>query len=344
MAIQASLVYEADDGNKNDLALDTGVKSTIGRHPQCTLFVNQPSVSRRHARVWYDGKNWIVEDLKSSNGTFVNNQRIERETLNEGDEVRCGDFKITFLMEDFTREVGDVAPAPSAPRLVGAIRSQASIPQVDPQVVSRPTIGIADAFPSQATDLGNGAGLSRQDAEVVELEKQLEEFRAQVSDLEKKNQELKAANESLEAKNAEGADDLAQARAREDALREELEESKQTIAANEQSPNLDEFVDELSEIYEDLDVYTAETNLKLRLSRSFIDDISSMGEFVDSLRNDPDARGPLAQKIKTFVDQADAAQVTSMMLSSIDEAQKATRSNRRIVRLLKEILRPHLGR
>ena len=69
-----------------------------------------------------------------------------------------------------------------------------------------------------------------------------------------------------------------------------------------------------------------------------------MGEFVDSLRNDPDARGPLAQKIKTFVDQADAAQVTSMMLSSIDEAQKATRSNRRIVRLLKEILRPHLGR
>ena len=74
---------------------------------------------------------------------------------------------------------------------------------MDPQVVSRPTIGIADAFPSQATDLGNGAGLSRQDAEVVELEKQLEEFRAQVSDLEKKNQELKAANESLEAKNAE---------------------------------------------------------------------------------------------------------------------------------------------
>ncbi|MGC6416289.1 MAG: FHA domain-containing protein [Bradymonadia bacterium] len=344
MAIQASLVYEADDGNKSDLALDAGVKSTIGRHPQCTLFVNQPSVSRRHARVWYDGQSWIVEDLKSSNGTFVNNQRIEREELNEGDEVRCGDFKITFLMEEFTQEVGDIAPTPSAPRLVGALRSQASIPPADPQVVSRPTIGIADAFPSQATDLGNGAGSHLQDATIAELEKQLEEFRHQVANLENLNEELKSKNTSLEARHAEEAAALTEAQARESALREELEESRKALDANEQGPNLDEFIDELSEIYEDLDVYTSETNLKLRLSRSFIDDITAMGAFLESLRNDPDAQGPLGQKIKAFVDEADADKITRMMLSSIDEAQKATRSNRRIVRLLKEVLKPHLER
>ena len=65
MASRASLAYQADDGSKQNLALDQKSKATIGRHPQCTLFVNQPSVSRRHARIWCDADCWFVEDLKS---------------------------------------------------------------------------------------------------------------------------------------------------------------------------------------------------------------------------------------------------------------------------------------
>ena len=137
--------------------------------------------------------------------------------------------RLLFLMEEFTQEVGDIAPTPSAPRLVGALRSQASIPPADPQVVSRPTIGIADAFPSQATDLGNGAGSHLQDATVAELEKQLEEFRHQVANLENLNEELKSKNKSLEARHAEEATSLTEAQARESALKKKRRTGRRSM-------------------------------------------------------------------------------------------------------------------
>ena len=111
MSSQSSLVYKADDGSKQDLRLDPASKATIGRHPQCNLFVNQPSVSRRHARLSFEQGEWVIEDLKSSNGTFVNNRRIEKQSLSEGDELRCGDFSMTYLVEEHTREVGDIVGA-----------------------------------------------------------------------------------------------------------------------------------------------------------------------------------------------------------------------------------------
>ena len=54
MSSQASLVYTSEDGIKQDLILDHDEESTIGRHPGCTLTVGQPSVSRKHARFWFE--------------------------------------------------------------------------------------------------------------------------------------------------------------------------------------------------------------------------------------------------------------------------------------------------
>ena len=88
MSVQATLVYTDQNGAKQSLPLVSGEDTTIGRHPNCSLTISQPSVSRRHARLWFDQGAWYVEDLQSSNGTYVNDKRINRTNLADGDELR----------------------------------------------------------------------------------------------------------------------------------------------------------------------------------------------------------------------------------------------------------------
>lgn len=110
MARQARFVYTLPDGSEHEHALDPADSTTIGRHPQCTITVTQPSVSRRHVRIWHETGSFLVEDLNSSNGTYINGQRITRATLTEGCELRCGDFALNFST------TADAAPPPrSAP-------------------------------------------------------------------------------------------------------------------------------------------------------------------------------------------------------------------------------------
>lgn len=109
MARQARFVYTLPDGSEHDHTLDPASSTTIGRHPQCTITVTQPSVSRRHVRIWHETGSYLVEDLNSSNGTYINGQRITRATLTEGCELRCGDFALNFST------VADAEPPRSAP-------------------------------------------------------------------------------------------------------------------------------------------------------------------------------------------------------------------------------------
>ena len=63
---------------------------TIGRSPDNDLPVDNLAVSNHHARVYYEGARLVVEDLDSLNGTFVNDLRIERATLHDGDSIHVG--------------------------------------------------------------------------------------------------------------------------------------------------------------------------------------------------------------------------------------------------------------
>jgi len=110
MPRQASLVYTLPDGREEDQPLTPGREASIGRHPHCTVTVSQPSVSRKHAKLDFDGQSCMVEDLNSSNGTYVNNQRITRSALRDGDELRCGDFRLRYVEKE--------ADAPAAPRIM----------------------------------------------------------------------------------------------------------------------------------------------------------------------------------------------------------------------------------
>jgi hypothetical protein len=70
---------------------------TIGRSPQSDVFLDDVTVSRHHARVVRDANGYLVEDLNSLNGTYVNRKRIERHRLSDGDELQIGKFKLAFL-------------------------------------------------------------------------------------------------------------------------------------------------------------------------------------------------------------------------------------------------------
>jgi DNA-binding winged helix-turn-helix (wHTH) protein len=69
----------------------------IGRDPACDVWLNAPSVSRRHARIVVDGASARIEDLDSKNGTRLANSPVTAPvTLNDGDEVQIGRFSIVY--------------------------------------------------------------------------------------------------------------------------------------------------------------------------------------------------------------------------------------------------------
>jgi len=70
----------------------------IGRDDTCEIQLNDETVSNQHARLWFRNKQWWIEDLLSTNGTFLNDERIETPTiLISGDEIRAG--KVLLLID-----------------------------------------------------------------------------------------------------------------------------------------------------------------------------------------------------------------------------------------------------
>ncbi len=70
----------------------------VGRHPDSHIFLDDVTVSRRHAEFYRSGNRFTVRDVGSLNGTYVNRERIEEAELTGGDEVQVGKFRLVFLL------------------------------------------------------------------------------------------------------------------------------------------------------------------------------------------------------------------------------------------------------
>jgi pSer/pThr/pTyr-binding forkhead associated (FHA) protein len=80
-----------------------GEVTTIGRAVECDIVITSKRVSREHARLVRDGRRVMLEDLTSTNGTFLNDELIlEPMELRDGDLVSVGDVKFTFRDPDTT--------------------------------------------------------------------------------------------------------------------------------------------------------------------------------------------------------------------------------------------------
>ena len=70
--------------------------TTVGRHPDADIFLDDVTVSRRHAEFLRHGTAFEVKDLGSLNGTYYDGTRIDSALLSDGAEVQVGKFRLTF--------------------------------------------------------------------------------------------------------------------------------------------------------------------------------------------------------------------------------------------------------
>jgi pSer/pThr/pTyr-binding forkhead associated (FHA) protein len=91
-----ALVIRAGGGRAGESYAVAGAQMTIGRRPDCDVFLDDVTVSRDHALLVKRGESWHLDDCGSLNGTYVNRSRIESQRLEEGDEVQIGKYKLTY--------------------------------------------------------------------------------------------------------------------------------------------------------------------------------------------------------------------------------------------------------
>ncbi len=93
----AALVIRAGGGRVGESFPLTGDRVTIGRRPDCDVFLDDVTVSRDHALLVRRNGEFYLDDLGSLNGTYVNRRRIESHRLADGDELQVGKYKLSFL-------------------------------------------------------------------------------------------------------------------------------------------------------------------------------------------------------------------------------------------------------
>jgi hypothetical protein len=92
-----AFVVRSGGGRAGESFEALGERVLIGRSPECDVFLDDVTVSRRHAELVREGTTFTIRDLSSLNGTFVNRRRIESVVLEDDDEVQVGKYRLTFL-------------------------------------------------------------------------------------------------------------------------------------------------------------------------------------------------------------------------------------------------------
>jgi pSer/pThr/pTyr-binding forkhead associated (FHA) protein len=91
-----ALVVRSGGGRAGETFVPETERTTIGRSPDCEIFLDDVTVSRKHALLVRTPEGFRIEDQGSLNGTFLNRRRIETGELSDGDEVQVGKYRLTF--------------------------------------------------------------------------------------------------------------------------------------------------------------------------------------------------------------------------------------------------------
>ena len=93
----AVLVVRSGGGRSGETFALTDSPTVIGRSPECGIFLDDVTVSRKHAVFTRDGERWKLDDQGSLNGTYVNRERVDSTVLTDGDEIQIGKYRLTYL-------------------------------------------------------------------------------------------------------------------------------------------------------------------------------------------------------------------------------------------------------
>ncbi len=169
------LSVEDDQGNKTVVNL-VREEYTVGRGEENTVRLTERNISRRHAAVRRNGVGWVLEDLSSYNGCFVNGVRVsEQQPLANGDLVQLGDYRLVISDES----VEEAATAGSAATVPALPRSHALLSQPDRLVmIVGPSPGSEFPLSEPRMTIGRGeechvsvnhGSVSRVHAEIIAL-------------------------------------------------------------------------------------------------------------------------------------------------------------------------------
>ncbi len=92
----AALVVKSGVGTGSWFVLEREI-TTIGRHPESNVFLDDITVSRRHAEIRKTGDHYELKDTGSLNGSYLNRERVELASLNHGDELQIGKYRFTYI-------------------------------------------------------------------------------------------------------------------------------------------------------------------------------------------------------------------------------------------------------
>ncbi len=95
-ADQAVLVVRRGDNAGSQFLLEKDV-TTVGRHPESDIFLDDITGSRRHAEIRRKDGRFVIYDMGSLNGSYVNRDRVDNTQLANGDEIQIGKFKLVFF-------------------------------------------------------------------------------------------------------------------------------------------------------------------------------------------------------------------------------------------------------
>ena len=92
-----ALIVRSGGGRAGETFALERERTSVGRSPDCEIFLDDVTVSRRHAVIARSGDAFRIEDEGSLNGTFVNKKRVESAELEDGDELQIGKYRMTYL-------------------------------------------------------------------------------------------------------------------------------------------------------------------------------------------------------------------------------------------------------
>lgn len=98
----ALLIVKSGPGLGSRFLLDAD-STLAGRHPEADIFLDDVTVSRKHAEFVRSGKRFEVRDLGSMNGTYVDGKVVDSSSLSHGDEIQVGKYRLTFFAAEADR-------------------------------------------------------------------------------------------------------------------------------------------------------------------------------------------------------------------------------------------------
>ena len=140
--MDVKLVWFKSDGERKDFPLINDL-TTIGRREDCDLRIPLSQISRRHCQISKTPQGAFIRDLGSSNGTFVNNQRVQETRLSAGDQLIVG--PINFVVQVDGRPA-EIPPPPAPTPQVTAMEPMVAPPE------GAPSGGDADVDPISALE------------------------------------------------------------------------------------------------------------------------------------------------------------------------------------------------